>query len=170
MSNTILPDVLNSDLNIVFCGMAAGNRSAAMRAYYAGSGNKFWRVLADTGLTPELLQPSQFHSLPDFGIGLTDVAKYASGNDVDILHSDRDPGAVRAKILRYSPKILAFNGKKAAATFYKCKTGDVKYGLQGEMLGSTSIYVLPSTSGSANGYWDVSYWRELADRILAFGV
>ena len=92
MDETVLPDMLISELNIVFCGMAAGNRSAAIRAYYAGPGNKFWRVLADMGLTPELLQPSQFRSLLDFGIGLTDVAKYASGNDVDISISDRDPG------------------------------------------------------------------------------
>ena len=108
-------------------------------------------------------------------------------------------GAVRAKILRYSPKIFALaevtpsprpspsgrgrsdashpasafavsaillspNGAQASEAI---KTGD---GLQGDMLGATSIYVLPSTSRSANGYWDVSYWREIADRILAFGV
>ena len=169
----------DSDLNVVFCGMAAGNRSAAIRAYYAGRGNKFWRVLADIGLTTELLQPSQFHSLPDFGIGLTDVAKYASGNDVDILHSDRDPGAVRAKILRYLPKKFALaevtpsprpspSGRGRSDASHPAPGASVRS--KGEMLGFTSIYVLPSTSGSANGYWDVSYWRELAYRILAFGV
>ena len=163
-----MPDVLNSNLNIVFCGMAAGNRSAAIRAYYAGHGNKFWRVLADIGLTPELLQPLQFRSLLDFGIGLTDVAKYASGNDVDISTADRDPGVVRAKILCYSSKIFAFNGKEAAATFYSCKTCDIKYGLQGTRLGTTAIYVLPSTSGAANGYWDASYWVELAGVARGF--
>ena len=170
MSNTVLPDVLNFDLSVVFCGMAAGNRSAAIGAYYAGRGNKFWRVLADTGLTPTLLQPSQFRDLLNFGIGLTDVAKYASGNDIDISHSDRDPGAVRARILHYSPGILAFNGKAAAATFYNCRTCNIRYGLQVAVLGSTSIYVLPSTSGSANGYWDASYWVELADMVRGIGL
>ena len=167
MSESVLPDILKSDLNIVFCGMAAGNKSAEVKEYYAGPGNRFWRVLADTGLTPELLQPAQFRELLNFGIGLTDVAKYAFGKDADIPSSDRDPRAVRSKILRYSPKILAFNGKAAAATFYGCRTGVIRYGLQEAVLGSTSIYVLPSTSGSANGYWDVSYWRKLADRFRA---
>ena len=134
--------------------MAAGNRSAAIRAYYAGPGNKFWRILADIGLTPELLQPSQFHSLLNFGIGLTDVAKYASGNDVDISISDRDPWAVRAKILYYSPKIFAFNGKAAAATFYKCKTGDVKYGLQGRCWGLLQY----------------TFCRQLRDRQMGIGM
>ncbi|MPR05585.1 hypothetical protein FS320_00765 [Microvirga tunisiensis] len=41
-----LPDVLLQSLKIVFCGLAAGNRSAASGAYYAQPGNRFWSAVS----------------------------------------------------------------------------------------------------------------------------
>jgi len=38
----ILPDLLASNLKIVFCGSAAGTKSAENKAYYAGPGNRFY--------------------------------------------------------------------------------------------------------------------------------
>ena len=38
----ILPDVLQPDLKVVFCGTAAGTQSAQAGTYYAGRGNYFW--------------------------------------------------------------------------------------------------------------------------------
>ena len=66
-----LPDVLRPGLRLVICGSAAGAVSAARGAYYAGPGNKFWPILAEVGLTPRLLRPDEFATLPAFGIGLT---------------------------------------------------------------------------------------------------
>ena len=40
----ILPDLLDYDLNIVFCGTAASKKSKNFNAYYAGPGNKFWKT------------------------------------------------------------------------------------------------------------------------------
>ena len=42
---TVLPDVLEPGLTVVFCGTAVGATSAQVRAYYAGRGNRFWEVL-----------------------------------------------------------------------------------------------------------------------------
>ncbi|MDO0822085.1 uracil-DNA glycosylase family protein [Desulfosporosinus nitroreducens] len=53
----MLPDVLKNDLNIVFCGTAIGNQSAANNAYYAHSGNKFWSILNQIDLTPTKVNP-----------------------------------------------------------------------------------------------------------------
>jgi TDG/mug DNA glycosylase family protein len=39
---TKLPNVLGPGLDVVFCGTAAGDRSAAFGCYYAGPGNKFY--------------------------------------------------------------------------------------------------------------------------------
>ena len=65
---------------------------------------------------------------------------------------------------QYSPEVLAFNGKTAAKVFF----GEgVEYGHRVEAFGKTSIFVLPSTSGAANGFWDESLWRELADWLNA---
>ena len=65
----VLSDLLQHSLRIVLCGTAAGTTSAAERAYYAHRQNKFWKILHATGLTPELLQPRQYRSLLQHGIG-----------------------------------------------------------------------------------------------------
>lgn len=55
----VLPDVLGTGLNVVFCG-TAGSASAHAGAWYAGPGNKFWGTLHEVGFTPYRLAPSQF--------------------------------------------------------------------------------------------------------------
>ncbi len=143
----------------MFCGSAAGRVSALRGAYYAGPGNRFWSTLAATGLTPTLLTPEAFPNLTDYGLGLTDIAKDASGADHQLPPGSDDPAALRAKILRFAPQVLAFVGKRAAEA-YLGRAAD--YGLQSERLGRTRIFVLPSPSGAARGYWDVSWWHALA--------
>jgi TDG/mug DNA glycosylase family protein len=154
-----LPDVLSQDLQVVFCGTAAGRRSAEVGAYYAGRGNKFWRTLYQIGLTPRLLEPAEFPLLSQYGIGLTDIAKTYSGADkgLRIAHFDRE--GLRHKIEHFAPRAFAFNGKKAAREFYG---REVAYGQQAQPIATTTIFVLPSTSGAASGFWDVSYWQQLA--------
>ena len=78
---TVLPDVLQPGLNVVFCGSAVGAASARLGAPYAGPGNKFWPTLAQIKLTPRLIEPHEFRLLPRFGIGLTDLNKTESGAD-----------------------------------------------------------------------------------------
>jgi double-stranded uracil-DNA glycosylase len=162
-----LPDVLASGLRVVFCGTAAGDKSAAVGKYYAGPGNSFWPTLHSVGLTPQRLAPSDFLTLPRFGIGLTDIAKYRSGNDTKLADCDFDVAEFRRKLMRYRPKAVAFNGKSAAAVFYGCGTGDLSYGLQTDLIGESAVWVLPSTSGGARGFWDVRWWRDLAASLSA---
>ena len=154
-----LPDVLRPGLNIVFCGSAAGAASARAGAYYAGPGNKFWDVLHRTGLTPRRLAPAAFPLLPDFGIGLTDMAKHYAGADAGIRRAHDDPAALKAKIVRFRPAVLAFNGKRAARAFVG---HGVDYGRLDSTLSGTVLFVLPSTSGAAARYWDEVPWRTVA--------
>ncbi len=142
----------------MFCGSAAGRASARRGAYYAGPGNLFWPTLAKVGLTPRRLAPEEFHSLPDFGLGLTDLNKRAHGADAELPPGLDDPAALRAKIRRFRPGILAFVGKRPARVFLDRVPG---YGLQTERLGPTGLYVLPSPSGAARRYWDEGWWRAL---------
>jgi G:T/U mismatch-specific DNA glycosylase len=128
-------------LKLVVCGTAAGSRSAQLKHYYAGPGNKFRRTLAELGLTPRQLAPSEAGLFLDFGIGLTDLVKGQSGADSSI----------------------RFNGKRAAQEFFGIRA--VIYGPQQERIGVTDLFVAPSTSGAANGFWDLLYWRDLADRV-----
>jgi double-stranded uracil-DNA glycosylase len=154
-----LPDLLAPGLALVICGSAAGARSAAAGLPYAHPGNRFWRTLHAVGLTPRLLRPAEWRELLDYGIGLTDMAKFYAGGDAGIRRADDDPEAVRRKVLAIGPCALAFNGKRAARRFFG---RPVAYGRQDARLGETALFALPSTAGLASGYWDEAPWRELA--------
>lgn len=158
----ILPDVLQPGLALVFCGTAAGKRSAAERAYYAHPGNLFWRALHEARITPRQLAPAEFPLLPQFGIGLTDLAKRHSGNDDELPPGAFDVPALQAKIARYAPHMIAFTSKNAA----RAALGRaVSYGLQDESIGATRVFVLPSPSGQARGHWDLGPWRALGEFV-----
>ncbi len=155
-----MPDVLRHDLSVVFCGSAAGAASARAGAYYAGKGNLFWPILHKSDFTPRRLAPSEFELLPDYGIGLTDLAKHSSGSDADLPADAYDPEALKRKIMCFRPDILAFNGKRSACAYFARR--QVDYGPQADTVGQTLTYVLPSTAGLARRYWDEDWWRRLA--------
>jgi len=71
----VLPDHLRPGLRVVFCGTAPGLVSAARGHYYAGPGNAFWSLLHEAGFMPVRLEPDADSSLPDLGIGLTDLVR-----------------------------------------------------------------------------------------------
>ena len=49
---TVLPDLLIPNLNVVFSGTAVATPSAERGHYYAGPGNKFWKL---AGEPPEVV-------------------------------------------------------------------------------------------------------------------
>ena len=159
----MLDDLLAPDLRLVVCGSAPGRRSAQLRQYYAGPGNKFWATLAAVGLTPRRLAASEWRSLLEFGIGLTDLVKDQSGGDRDLDFARADRAGLRAKLLRFRPRLLCFNGKRSAKEFFGRTS--VAYGLQAEAIGATRLFVAPSTSGAANAAWDPAPWAALAERV-----
>lgn len=156
----MLPDVLKNNLLIVFCGTAVGDTSARLGQYYAGPGNKFWKILCEVRLTPILLTPPEYKNLLNYKIGLTDLVKNKSGMDAEISSTDFGDNILLDKICKYQPKILCFNGKRAAKEFLLKKK--VEHGLQKELIGKTEIFVAPSTSGAANRWWNIESWQELA--------
>lgn len=160
----VLPDVLRPDLELVFCGTAAGRASAAAGAYYAHPGNFFWRTAHAVGLITEPLAPRDFRRLPEFGIGLTDLAKHHVGNDDELPTGAFDTAALRHKIRRHAPRLLAFTSKNAA----QAALGHaVAYGPQACRWDTTALWVLPSPSGQARRFWDERPWRDLAAAVRA---
>ena len=172
----ILPDLLRPGLDLVICGTAAGAISAARGAYYANPGNRFWSVLAETGLTPHRFRPEEFPRLPALGIGLTDVCKSASGQDEALPREGFDRVRLAIAMRRYRPRLLAFNSKRAAAEFLGLPTGRIPYGPLPPDLPPPDlpppdlppIMVLPSTSGLACRAWDPAPWRAMATLVLSW--
>jgi TDG/mug DNA glycosylase family protein len=160
-----VPDLLAPGLRLVFCGTALGRRSAEARAYYAHPNNLFWRTLHEVGLTPKRIAPQDYAQLLDHGIGLTDLSKHHFGNDADLPADALDGDALRARILAVAPAMLAFTSKKGASIALGRPTGRIALGLQADRIGETRLFVLPSPSGAARGYWDKSVWQMLADHV-----
>lgn len=159
----MLDDLIAPNLKIIFCGTAAGSVSAERKQYYAGPGNKFWSIIHKVGLTPYQLSSICYHDLLKYGLGLTDVVKGQSGNDSAINFRQSDPASLTKKMLKYQPSVLAFNGKKAAQVFLCRKK--IEFGLQIEVIGTTHLFIAPSTSGAANRYWNQDIWHELATLV-----
>lgn len=162
----VLRDLLQDQLRIVLCGTAAGTTSAAQRAYYAHKQNKFWTILHETGLTPELLQPHQYRDLLRHRIGLTDLVKAGAGMDRATLPklTAADRRRLTDSIVTFRPEFLAFTSKTAGQKFFD---GKRDYGEQIERIGDTRIWILPSTSGAANGSWRPEIWHRFADEVRA---
>jgi TDG/mug DNA glycosylase family protein len=162
-NSDVLEDLFEPGLMVVFCGTAAGKRSARLGLPYAQPNNKFWETIHTIGLTQKRLSPANYQELPDFGLGLTDIAKRASGRDSDLSRHDFDVDKLKEKLASFTPNILAFNGKKAASVFYRTPTRHLEYGRQSRGAGETIVWILPSTSGAACRYWDDARWVELAE-------
>jgi TDG/mug DNA glycosylase family protein len=160
----VLQDLLQDSLRVVLCGTAASTVSAAAGAYYANKQNKFWKILHETRLIPEPLQPQQYRDLLRHGIGLTDLVKTHFGMDHQIPLSKLDDPRARlsASIAAFRPKLLTFTSKTAGQKFFG---GQRDYGEQAERIGETRIWILPSTSGAANGSWKPEIWHRFADEV-----
>jgi len=163
----MLKDVLTHNLDVVFCGTAKGEASARLGYYYAGPGNKFYGILHQVGFTPDELIPSDCYEINQYKIGLTDLVHTEFGNDNEISDESYDVSDFIKKMAFYKPKFIAFNGKKGASFLlgFKGVTSIVDYGIQGRVIGSSKVFVLPSTSGSARRFWDEKYWFELKELI-----
>jgi double-stranded uracil-DNA glycosylase len=167
----VLADLLKPGLKIVFCGTAAGNVSAARGAYYAHPQNRFWSALHVFGLTPRKLKPEEYPELPQWGLGLTDIAKHVSGMDHELPAGalGREAcAALKARITAAEPEWLAFTSLAAGRRYLGRAAG---FGEQPERIGRTRLWVLPSPSSAAGWNWESNKdrWRMLADEARFTG-
>jgi TDG/mug DNA glycosylase family protein len=155
----MLPDVLDFNLDIIFCGTAVGGASLRRGAYYAGPGNLFWPTLHKVALTPRRFFPEEYKDILSLGLGLTDLVKGESGNDCVLSKEGFDRARLARIISKYRPRILAFTSKRAGKEFVG---HSVAFGILPEKEGDTILFVLPSPSGAARGYWSEQPWKELS--------
>jgi TDG/mug DNA glycosylase family protein len=144
-SASAVPDILAPGLACVFCGINPGRRSAAAGAHFANPRNDFWRLLADAGLTPRLLAPSEQHGLPALGFGLTNAAYRTTKGSSELRRGDFAGARERLEAIAVElrPRVIAFVGKAGYEGVFREKP---QLGPQERRLGETALFVLPSTS------------------------
>jgi double-stranded uracil-DNA glycosylase len=169
---SVLPDILAPELDVVFCGTAVGSASASRGHYYAGRGNTFWEFLQTAGFTPTQLSPDDDASLPQFGVGLTDLVKDVAQSHDRGLDFSRTPDLER-RLSTVRPRWVAFTGLRAggeAATVFG--HDKPRHGRQTWRIGDAQVFVVTNPSGAANDSrtWDgmstkVGWWLELKRHI-----
>ena len=142
-----LPDVISTSLDVVFCGINPGMRSAAAGLHFANRSNRFWRVLHLAGFTARQLEPEQAHLLLDYGYGITSALARPTVSATDLSRADFVAArpAFERKIAKYRPRYLAFLGKAACSVFLGQR--NLLWGLQLTTFGGSAVWVLPNPSG-----------------------
>ncbi|TPX64091.1 hypothetical protein SpCBS45565_g06159 [Spizellomyces sp. 'palustris'] len=149
-----VPDYLEMDLDIVFCGFNPGIQSSARGHHYAGSNNHFWTCLTESGLVGSkvVTYKDDARCPADFSIGFTNIVSRPTRGSSDLSRKEMSAGAdpLYAKITAYRPKVCCFVGKGVYEAFSGKKKIDL--GLQAEKVAATALFVVPSTSGRVSAY------------------
>jgi mismatch-specific thymine-DNA glycosylase len=150
-SKQIVPDHLRRGLDLVIVGINPGLASAAARSHYAGPTNHFWPLLYESGIVGEPLTYRDSRRALEWSVGLTNLVDRESRNVDELSREELRAGAeaLAAKLRRFHPRVVAFNGKGIAEVFLGRK---VAFGLQPEPWEGMLVFVMPSTSARAASY------------------
>jgi len=146
-----LPDIIAPGLLVVFCGINPGKKSAAL-GYHFGGGNRFWRVIYLAGFTMEQILPENAHTILNYRCGLTTAVGRATVRADEVSKHEFLAGAknLEQKIVRYTPRYIAFLGKAAYSAL--CGQREVHWGAQPDSFGGAQVWVLPNPSGLNRGF------------------
>jgi TDG/mug DNA glycosylase family protein len=161
-------DVIAPDLRVLFSGINPGLYTAAVGHHFARPGNRFWPALYAGGFTERVLSPFEERELLKSGYGITNVVARATAS-ADLLTKEeivKGGERLRAKVLRYRPRVLAVLGVGAYRTAFSKPKATV--GLQEEQIGKTMLWVLPNPSGLNANYQAADLarlFRELQEAV-----
>ena len=159
-------DVIAPDLRVLFCGINPGLYTAAVGHHFARPGNRFWPALHAGGFTDRVLSPFAERELLQSGYGITNVVMRATATADALTKEEIVAGGarLRAKVLRYRPRVLAVLGVGAYRTAFNQPKAIV--GRQEDRIGDTILWVLPNPSGLNANYQAADLarlFRELRD-------
>jgi len=161
-----LIDIVRPGLRVIIAGTIAAWDRAEQEHYHAGAGNKFWVLLHESGLVPELLAPEQERRVLEFGVGLTDLVRTEPSPpgepprfDVPSFHRLGRPAR---------PQALAWVSKTAAGSYARAagERAPRGYGQLSWTVAGVPAFVLPGPSGANNGMplpLRIALWADLVD-------
>jgi TDG/mug DNA glycosylase family protein len=142
-----VPDIIAPGLRILFCGINPGLYSGAVGHHFAHPGNRFWKTLHRSGLTPRLLQPFEERILLEYGCGITNLVERATAAAAELSNDELIAGrrSLAGTVGRYRPAVVAVLGIGAYRTAFGRR--EATMGPQGNGIGDSRLWILPNPSG-----------------------
>jgi len=153
-------------VRVLFVGINPSVRSAEIGHHFAGRGNRFWRLLHDAGLVPELLDFADDVRLPEWGFGLTNVVARPTPSMADLTPGEFRAGAarLRRRVARLRPAVVAMVGVTVYRALFPEAKGAVPLGeVVGELAGA-DVVVVPNPSGR-NAHYSYAAMRDAYARL-----
>src|SRR4051812_13339666 len=110
-----VPDLIASNLRVLFCGINPSVYSAVVQHHFARPGNRFWPTLHRAGFTPRLLRPDEEQELLSYGYGITNIVQRATVAAAELTSDELATGGqrLRKKVEHYQPQVVAVLGVSA---------------------------------------------------------
>ncbi|KAI8971295.1 uracil-DNA glycosylase-like protein [Trametes punicea] len=143
-------------LDVLFCGINPGQRSATVGHHFAHPTNHFWRCLHGAHLTDRLLSATEDYTLPDtYRLGLTNLVDRPSAQAAELAESEFTAGvpALLQKIVRKRPRIVCFVGKAIWDSFIKAAAPSPIFGEEAVTTDTqaTEASLTTTTEAAASG-------------------
>ena len=148
-----LPARLGPKPRILFVGINPSLTSARVGHHFAGPGNPFYRLLHAAGFVPTPLTFEDDVRLPEFGLGLTNIAERATREASELTPTDYARGRKRLArmIAEVQPAVVAFVGGTAYRQFLG-PSASPGPGAKPERIGDAVVFVVPNPSGRNAAY------------------
>jgi TDG/mug DNA glycosylase family protein len=154
VSRLRLQDRVGPRARVLFVGINPGVRSALTGHHFAGYSNRFWKLLFESGLVPERLEPDDDVRLPTWGLGITNLVPRPTRGVGDLRPGELEAGvrALRRRVRRWRPAVMACVGVTVFRALAARQSGVVALGLHDARLEGAEVFVLPNPSGRNANY------------------
>ena len=145
-----LPDLIAPGVRLLFVGFNPSVRAARLGHYYAGRNNRFWDLLAASGLTPRRFHFEEDRLLLGLGIGVTDLVKRPTRSAAEVTAAEYREGVrrLRGMVAALEPRVVCYNGK--GVYLLAAGLASAPWGVQaGQVAPGVTDFVVPSPSGLA---------------------
>ncbi|MBE2318179.1 G/U mismatch-specific DNA glycosylase [Solirubrobacter sp. CPCC 204708] len=158
-----LPPIVAPNLKVLFVGINPGLRSAQTGHNFARPGNRFWPALHASGFTPRLLAPEEDVTLPEYGLGITNIAPRPTRAASELSADELRAGAAELErlVAELRPRLVAIVGVTAYRTAFGRRRAAL--GLQAETIGGRPVWILPNTSGLNAHHTPADFARRFAE-------
>ncbi|NMP22081.1 mismatch-specific DNA-glycosylase [Sulfobacillus sp. DSM 109850] len=154
-------------LDVLFVGYNPGMRSEETGHHFAGPGNLFWALLADSGLTGQRLTFEQDRELLFWRIGIVNLVDRPTPGTADLDPIELLQGGLRcrARVDQLRPKVVAFLGKEIFRYYRQMsKSAPITWGIQPDgLVAGVWEAVLPNPSRRSTMAYELRlrYFREV---------